>query len=372
MEIVRLDLENRAQVKEWLELPFRIYRDSPEWVPTMDSDARLVLDRRRYPFYEHSEAAFFLARAGDRVVGRVAAIDHRPFNTVHKERTAFFYLFESENDREVAGVLLNAAAAWAKERGLERLIGPKGFTSLDGMGLLVKGFEHRPAVGIPYNHPYYEDLVLAAGFDALDDDVSGFLSSQAKVPARLHELAERVKNRRGLSVPLFTRKSELRTWIPRIRDLYNNSLGLNWDQAPVSEAEIKLLGEQLLAIADPRLIKLVLKGDEPVGFIFAYPDPSAAIQRTKGRLWPFGWIDLLLELRRTRWLNVNGMGILPEYQGLGGTVLLMSELAKAISGGRWEHVEAVQISVHNTKMQRAMEDLGIDFCKVHRLYQRPL
>ncbi len=372
MSIIQLDTNNRRQVQQWLALPFRLYRDVPQWVPPLAPDARLVLDRRRYPFYEHSDAAFFLAMDGNRVVGRIAAIDNRNFREFHKQNVAFFYLFECENDRVASQALFEAAFAWARARGRDRMIGPKGFTALDGLGLLVKGFERRPAMGIPYNPPYYEALVEAAGFEPLDDDVSGYLSSDAKVPERIHQLADRIKERRGLTVPRFRTRKELLPIIPKLRDLYNRSLGMNFDQVPITDGEVKILADQILAVADPRLIKVVMKGDEIVGFTFAYPNITAAIQRTRGRLYPLGWIDLLLELKRTRWVDLNGAGILPEYQGLGGLAVIFSEMHKSILEGKFQHAELVQVSVHNSKMQLALRDLGIDFCKVHRVYQRPL
>ncbi len=372
MQVIQIDTDNRRQVRQWLELPFRLYRHVPQWVPPLAPEAKLVLDRRKYPFYEHSEAAFFLAYDQDRVVGRIVAIDNRNYNTFHKQKTAFFYLFECENNTSASQALFEAAFSWAHGRGLDRIIGPKGFTALDGLGLLIKGYEHRPALGIPYNPPYYEALVEAAGFVPLDDDVSGYLSGRTAPPARIHELAERVMKRRGLHVPRFTSRNALRAIVPKLRDLYNNSLGMNFDQVPLTEGEMGILADQLLSIVDPRLIKIVMKGDDLVGFAFAYPDISAALQRSKGRLFPFGWADLLLEMKRTKWINLNGMGILPEYQGLGGTVLLFSEMAKSVAEGGFEHAEVVQISVHNSKMQGAIRELGLDFYKMHRVYQRAL
>ena len=372
MEIIEIDTDNPQQVKQWLDLPFRLYRGNRQWVPPLASDARLVLNRRHYPFYRHSDAAFFLVKDAGRVIGRIAAIDNRNFNNFHHQNTAFFYLFECEDNREAALALFEAAFTWARRRGLERIWGPKGFTALDGLGLLVKGFEYRPALGIPYNPPYYEALVEAAGFTPFDDDLSGYINTTAAFPEKIHHVAELVQKRRGLHIARFKTRNDLRPFIPKIRDLYNDSLGANFDQVPLTEDEVNLLADQILAIADPKLIKFVMKGDEAVGFLLAYPDPSAAIQRCGGRLFPFGWADLLLELKRTPWINVNGMGILEKYQGLGGMAILFSEMEKSITEGHFKHAEAVQISVHNSKMQLAMRDLGIDFYKVHRVYERAL
>ena len=113
-----------------------------------------------------------------------------------------------------------------------------------------------------------------------------------------------------------------------------------------------------------------MKDDDPVGFLFAYPDISAALQRTHGHLFPFGWLDMLLELKRTKWININGAGILGKYRGLGGTAILFSEMYKSVAESRYRYADVVQIGVENDKMQRELTDLGINFYKTHRLYQR--
>jgi hypothetical protein len=138
MTIVQIDLADRKQVRGFLDLPFRIYRDIPRWVPPLEGDERLRLDPRRYPFYRHSTAAFYLAYRDGSPVGRLAVLDNRLYNEHNHSKTAFFYLFECEPDPETARGLFASACDWARGRGLDRLIGPKGFTALDGLGLLVK------------------------------------------------------------------------------------------------------------------------------------------------------------------------------------------------------------------------------------------
>ncbi len=374
MNIIAIDPADRTQADAFLRLPFRLYQQTPQWAPPFAGDARRMLDRQRHPFYQHSQAAFFLALGvGGRPVGRIAVLDHRRYNDHNHERTAFFYLFECENDPEPAQSLFEAAFAWARGRGLDRMIGPRGFTALDGLGLLVRGFEHRPALGIPYNPAYYQALVEAAGFTTQEDIVSGHLDVAMQFPARIHELAERVRQRRGLRILSFQRRRDLRAIVPSLRQLYNAALGETTGNYPLTDDEVKTIADQMLRFADPRLIKIVAKGDEPVGFLFAYPDPSAALQRTGGRLFPFGWAQILLEMRRTRWININGAGIRTEYRGLGGTAILFSELYKTLAAGnRFTDADLVQIGVENANMQRELRDLGVDFYKMHRMYERGL
>ena len=369
MEILQVDPDKPQHVRWFLDLPFRLYARSLQWVPPLAMDARRALNRHSHPFYRHSEAAFFLALRDGEPIGRIAGLENRNYNAFNRERTAFFYLFECKEDREAACALFAALFDWAKRRSLETVVGPKGFSALDGMGLLVRGFEHRPAFGIPYNPVYYASLLEQSGFQAEGEVLSATMHRDMPFPEQIHRLAERVQARRGLRVARFHTRRELRSLVPHLGRLYNASLSGTRGNAPLTGEEIQSIAGQMIAFADPRLIKIVLKGDQPVGFLFAYPDPSAALQRTRGRLFPLGWLDIYLELRWTKWVNINGAGIVEEYRGLGGTALLFSEMAKSVLEGGFEHAELVQIGAENMPMQRELRRLGLDFHKVHRLYR---
>jgi hypothetical protein len=373
MNVVQIDLTNKRQVNDFIDLPFRIYNDTPQWVPPLLMDERSRLNPKRNPFYKHSEAAFFLVYESTRPIGRLTVLDNRRYNEFNKTRTAFFYLFECENNPEAARALFNCAFDWARSRGLNEIIGPKGFTPLDGFGLLVKGFEHRPAFGLPYNPAYYPELIELQGFEKESEAVSGYLGTNIRFPPRIHKLAERIAARRGLRIARCKNRSELRALIPYIKELYNSSLEGTTGTAPLTDDEVNSMANQILWLADPKLIKLVMKDDKAVGFMFAYPDVSAALQKTRGKLFPLGWLTLLLELSRTDWININGAGLLPEYRGSGGTAILYSELFKSVSENpRYHHADIVQIGVENEAMQREMENFGIDFYKTHRVYKRNL
>ena len=372
--IVKIDTSNTHQVRQFLGLPFRIYRDNRQWVPPIAPDARRVLDRRKHPFYQHGEAEFLLAiNDHDQVVGRLSVLENKNYNAFNHEHTAFFYNFESENDAVAARALFETAFDWARQRGLDAMIGPKGFTVFDGIGMLIKGFDHRPAFGQPYNPAYYPELISALGFEGKRDMVSGYLSESNQFPETIHQLSERLQRRRGLQVTPFKTRAELLAIAPHLKDLYNSSLaGVN-ENPPLTDQDVKVLANQLIRFSDPNLIKIIRKGDQLVGFLFAYPDISAALQRTRGRLFPFGWINLLLELRRTRWININGAGMVEAYRGLGGMALLFSEMYKSVvESGRYRYADLVQISTDNDKMQLELRKLGIDFYKTHRVYQRSL
>ncbi len=371
MKIRPLNLSDRRQVQEFMHLSFQIYRNIPQWVPPLEMDMRLLLNPKKHPFYRHSEAIFLMAYELERPVGRIAVLDNRRYNDYNHEKTAFFYLFECEENPAAAKALFGAAFGWARGRGLERMAGPKGFTPLDGGGILVEGFEHAPAFGMPYTPRYYVRLLEEAGFLPEHETVSGYLYVEtAQFPERVHELAQRVAERRGLRVRTFRRRSELRELVNSLKDLYNSSLEGTSGNFPLSDEDVAGLADMLLLFADPRLIKLVMKGDRVVGFLLAYPDVSKALQKTRGRLFPLGWITFLRELRRTELININGMGLLEEYRGLGGTAILASEIAKSLmSNPRYRKADIVQIGTENDKMQREISNFGVDFCKKHRTYQ---
>jgi hypothetical protein len=372
LKIIELDTNDKKQVKRFLELPFRLYADVTQWVPPINIDARRMLNRKRNTFFRHGEAAFLLALRGAQVIGRMAVLNNHNYNYFNQERTAFFYLFECEDDLEATLGLFEAAFIWAKSRGLDQIIGPKGFTVFDGLGMLVKGFEHRPAFGLTYNLPYYPALVEAAGFENFRELVSGYLDESIQFPEQVHRISEVLQKRRGLRVMRLESRNDLQVIIPKLKDLYNCSLSGTTGNMPITDYEAKNLADQLLWFADPHLIKIVMKDDQVVGFMLAYPDVSAALQRTRGRVFPFGWIYLLLELRRTKCININGAGMVEGYRGLGGTAILFSEMFKSVVESRYRYADIVQIGTDNENMQREMRGFGINFHKRHRLYKRNL
>jgi len=230
---------------------------------------------------------------------------------------------------------------------------------------------------LPYNPAYYVDLIEAQGFVKEGESVSGYLGTDIQFPSRIHQLAERIAQRRGLHILRCNTRNDLRNLVSHLKELYNNSLGDTEGTVPLTDEEVDSMANQLIWLADPKLVKLVMKVEDPlqgndkaVGFLLAYPDVSAALQKSRGRLFPFGWLTLLLELRRTDWININGAGLLPEYRGSGGTAILYSEMFKSVSENpRYKHADVVQIGVENENMQREMENFGVDFYKVHRTYQ---
>jgi hypothetical protein len=373
LTIEKVDTSNKVQVKRFVDLPYRLYKDCPQWVPPLYIDSYLPLNRKKHPFFEHSEADFFLAVRDGEVVGRICAGINRLFNQCHNVKKAQFYYFDAIDDLEVARTLFEAVCGWAKERGMDTLIGPKGLSPFDGYGILVEGFEHRQMMTMMnYNYDYYPRLVEALGFEKEVDFVSCYLPADAfKIPERIQRIAERVLARGDLWVKKFTSKRELVKWASRIGYAYNKAFIDNWEYYPFTEGDVKYAVDNVFMIANPRLIKLIMHKDDIVGFLFAFPDVSAALQRAKGRLFPFGLIDLLLEMKRTKTVSGNGMGILPQFQGKGGNALLYYEMGNTVFGfNRFTHVEMTQVAETTRQMRADLKNLsGVEY-KNHRVYRK--
>jgi GNAT superfamily N-acetyltransferase len=372
--IEKIDTESKKDVKSFVDFPYKLYKDCKQWVPPLLVDAYMFLNKKKHPFFEHSEADFFMAVKDGEVVGRIATIENKTYNKFHNKKTANFYLFETIEDQEVAKALFERAFEWARKRGLRQLVGPKGFGPLDGYGIQVEGFEQRQMMNMMnYNYDYYPKLVEALGFRKEVDFVSCYAHRDTfKFPARVHSIAERVEDRGTLKVKRFKDKKELIKWASRIGKAYNDSFVNNWEYFPLSQHEIDFVMQNVMVVADPKLIKIILHDDDIVGFLFAFPDLSAAMQRARGHLFPFGLLDLLWELRRTKWVAINGVGVLPEFQGRGGNALMYSELEKTLQDYQFEESDLTQVAESAWEMRRDLENLGGKRYKNHRVYIKDL
>jgi len=374
LTIEKVGTANRAQIRRFIKVPFRLYKQHPQWVPPIRSDVALMLNRKKHPFYEHSTADFFIAVRDGQDIGRIAALENCNYNKHHDVRTAQFYLFDCEDDSEAAAALFQRVFEWARAHNLDTLVGPKGFSAFDGYGLLQEGFEHRQMMNMMnYNYPYYLRLVDEAGFEKEVDFVSHFvIPEDLRLPERLYRIAERAKRHHRLEVIRFKTKRELRQWAGKIGQAYNNAFVKNWEYVPLTEREVSFVVDTIMLVANPKLIKIIAQDGNVVGFAFGWPDVSAAMQRCKGRLFPFGIVDLLLEMRRTSRISGNGVGILPEFQGRGGNALLYSEMERTVGEFGFKYYEMTQIAETAVQMRKDLETLGGKPYKNHRVYKRPL
>jgi GNAT superfamily N-acetyltransferase len=369
MQVRKLDTSRKRERQQFVDFVFDLYRDAPLWVPPLYGDSLKILDRTAHPYYEHSDADFFVVESEGQTLGRMAMLENRNFNRHKQTKAAFFGYFEVIEDIEVARALLKTAVEWARGRGLDTVLGPRGVIGIDG-SVLVDGFEHRPAIGIPWNYPYYDAFILDSGFEKDTDYLSGYAKGNHEIPPRLYEIAAKVKEKRGFWIKTFKSKAEIKEWIPKAMEIHRQAMSTLHTYYPPTEAETRAVINSILTIIDPSLIKLVMKGDEVAGFILAYHDVSAGLQKARGRLFPFGWAYILRDRQQTEWCNVNGLGLLPQYRGLGANALLYTELRDTVAGAGFKHVDVVQVNESNFNSRSDMETMGVSWYKRHRHYKK--
>ena len=373
MKIIEITHQDRKSQKAFINFPFDLYKENPHWVPPLKMDMQKIF-KPSYPFYQYGDAQFMIAVSDEgKVMGRLAVANNHRYNQFHKSKTAFFYYFECVNDHNVALELFSHGFDWAQQQGLNRVLGPKGLTVLDGFGVLIKGFEYRPAFGQPYNPPYYPKVIDNLGFTKVTDVFTGWVDHNTEIPEKFPKAARIVKKKMGFEVSNLKTKSDLRGVVKDFQRLYNESLAAPAGNPPVTDEDMDNMVSQLLWIADPKLIKLIYKDGKAIGWLLVYPDVGAALQRIKGRLFPFGWLQILLESKRTNWVNLNGLGVVEEYQRFGGTAILFNEFYKSVmETGQYNYAEMLQIREENINSLLEVANVSPNFHKTHRLYERQL
>ena len=374
ISIEQVDLKNRKAVNEFVQFQYDLYKGVPQFCPPFYADIKLMMNKEKHPFYEHSDADFFVARQDGKVVGRIAAMENKPFNQYHQVKKSQFYLFDTVNDQEVANKLFERAFDWAHVRGLNQIVGPKGFNAFDGYGIQTEGFEHHQMmIMMNYNFPYYVDLVTALGFETEVDFMSCYLPVESFViPERINQIAEKVIERGTFKIVNFKTKADVRKYASKIGKAYNDTFINNWEYYPLSEREVEKLLADLLTFIVPKLIKIITHNDEIVGFLLGFPDITPALQRAKGRITPWGIADMLITLKTTKWISLNGAGVLPEFHGRGGNALMYAEMGKTLKDNHYIHGELTQVANTAVQMRQDMIKAGGQPYKNHRVYHKDI
>ena len=261
-----------------------------------------------------------------------------------------------------------------RPRGLDTMVGPKPFSVIDGYGILIDGFEHRQMMTMAnYNYAYYQKLVENLGFEKEVDFCSAYINvKDFKVPERVHRIARACAGARHAYRQDSSRTK--RNWSAgRTGSVktYNKSMVNNWEYYPLSPGEIKLVLDNIMVIADHRLIKIIMHGDDIVGYLLAFPDVSVGLQKARGKLFP-GIFHLLYSLKTTKWVAQNGIGILPEFKGHGGNALVYSEMEKTVKEFGFTDAECVDIAETAKDMRSDLENLGAKIYKTHRVYRKSI
>jgi GNAT superfamily N-acetyltransferase len=368
-------VSGRRDLKAFIGLPFRLHANHPLWVPPLKLERRLFLNRRLNAFFTHGEAEYFLARRDGRVVGRISAQVNHAFNDYQQKNWGWFGFLELEDDEEVAEALLDAAQAWHRERGRERMVGPASFAMNDESGVLIEGYDLRPMIVQPWNPPYYQQLMERAGMTKAMDLLMWNLevSDRAKVLPVIFELAEKVESEHGIRVrPM--RRRQLRKDMDAFAAVYNSAWSENWDFVPFSKKDLDAYAQEIQLVFDKHWCFIAERIDtgEVVGMAMTFPDINQVLAKMKGRLLPFGWWHFLNKGRITDRVRVGFLGVKPSYQHTGVAAKLYVEHFNAAAVRPQTGGEMGWILETNTAMNRGMEAMGGRIVKRYRVYERLL
>lgn len=359
------------ELKDFINLPYILYRDDPYFVPPLKFDIKETLNRKKNPFFEHAEAEYFVAREGRAPVGRIAAIIDHNYNKYHEKKVGWFGFFESVDDQDVARALFRAACGWLRDKGMEEVYGPASPTLNDQAGLLIEGFDDSPYIMMAYNPPYYNRLVEDDGFIKVKDLYAWHLDATTEPDPRVTKVVERVKSRYNLKVRPVN-MSEFRAELGRIKEIYNSAWERNWDFASMTDAEVDFMASKLKPIVIPELIQFLEIEGRPVGVSIVVPDMNRVFKKMGGRILPLGWLKFLYYRRKVKEMRLFALGIIPEYRGKGFDAVLNHA---ALMKGRELGVTGGELSwtlEDNDPVNKGIASMGAVLYKKYRVYKKAL
>ena len=369
VEVVAVD--SKKALKQFVELPFSLHRDDPHWVPPLRIAVKELLDRKKHPFYLDAEAEFFLARRGENVVGRVAAIVDKAHNRFHGENAGFFGFFECVNDPVVAGALLSQARQWVSGRGAQFLRGPVNPSTNYECALLVDGFDSDPMVMMTYNPPYYPALMDQLGLRKAKDLFAYSHDARNIDSPKINRIADRVVRNSGVTIRPINMK-DFEAEVARVWEVYGASTGAwahNWGFVPMSQAEFAAMGKEMKMIVKPELVLIGEVAGKVVGFALALPDVNQALKHARGNLLPTGLLKILYYQRLIKSVRVLALGVVEEYRASGLAAGFYATLVRNARKLGYEACEMSWVLEDNVLMNRSLEVMGAKRYKTYRIYE---
>ncbi|MFL5343499.1 MAG: N-acetyltransferase [Hyalangium sp.] len=368
-------VRGNADKTAFIRMVYPLYEGHPNWVAPLEMERRDFLDPKKNPFFEFGEVELFLARRGGQVVGRIAAVKDPHYNEFHGTNEGFFGLFECINDAGVARALFDAAAQWLRAKGFVKVLGPMNFSTNQECGLLVEGFDKPPAIMTTYNVPYYASLIEANGFTKAMDLWSWELSSSVQPPEKVARIAEKIRQRDGITVRSVNLKN-FEQEVALIKGIYNAAWEKNWGFVPMTDHEFDHLAREMKQIVKPELLLIAEVKGEPVAFSMTIPDANEALKVAHGRLTtfglPIGLAKLLLASRKIRRLRLITLGIKEGYRRRGLDAILYLDTLRTAHQLGYEGGEISWTLENNHLVNRAIESMGGKRSKTHRIFERAL
>ncbi|MFH1038505.1 MAG: N-acetyltransferase [PVC group bacterium] len=362
------EVDSKKSLKQFLTLPWPIYRNSPHWVPPLIREDKKLFSPRHNPFWEHADRALFIAYRGDQPAGRIAAIEDRDFIAYHREKTGYFGFFECFDDPAAARALFTAAESWLKARGMEKMIGPLNPSTNAVCGLLLEGYDSPPRFMMPYTLPYYHSLLEGCGLEKAKDLLAYRIPVPQEMNPRLEKLAAVLK-KKGLSVRTIRMKN-FSAELDLVRDIYNRAWRKNWGFVPITKAEIEQMAKELKPLVVPEFAYFAEYRGKAVGFYLVLPDYNQIIKKMNGRMGPLQMIRFLFGRKQISAVRLMMAGIEEEYQKKGLDGLLYLESARTARDLGYIDSEISWLLEDNLLVIRAAEMMGGTLYKKYRIYQK--
>jgi GNAT superfamily N-acetyltransferase len=371
------EVTTRRERSAFIKFQWQIYPNDPAWVPPLIIERKAFLDRRRHPFYQHGDAALFLASRsrGSEIVGRIMASDDPNYNSLHQSNVGCFGLFESIDNHDVAAALFEAAASWLGAKGRTEMMGPIDYSTNYVCGLLIDGFQFPPTILTAHNPPYYQRLIESCGFIKAKDWYAWWFADPAKAVAHLRRLAVRFKARCPATIRTANLRN-LRDESRRLREIYNQAWEKNWGFVPFTEAEIEFMTKELKPVLVSEFAWIAEVEKEPVGFVLALPDINVVLRDLNGRLTrfglPIGLIKLLFYKKRMRKGRLIALGVVQKYRRYGIAEMLVLRVMEETMIKRRITGELSMTLEDNFMINRFLEAIGANCYKTWRIYSKSI
>ena len=366
------EVKTRSDLKKFINLPWKIYRDDPHWVPPLKMAVKEILSPK-HPFHQTAEQANFLAQRCGQVVGRISAIWPRDYNRAQNLSLGLFGHFESVDDSAVAEKLFDRACSWLKDKGAQTLQGPNNPTSNYESGLLVEGFDDPPQVMMTYNPSYYASLFENVGLAKAKNLLAYNMKVDATFPPEIEKLAKFALSKSNVKCR-FVNKKKYHEEIEKIYQIYESAWENNWGFIPPTRREFFHMANSMKSIIEEDMILFVEVGDDTAGFMFILPDINQALKHVpSGRLLPFGIFKLLSYKKYCTRLRIPMLGIKPQYQKMGLAGLLYYESKKIWQAKKqYTDFESSWILEDNRPMNLALRTMGAKPYKTYRIFEKAL
>ena len=355
MAIIIKKVTSPKELKTFIRFNYELYKNNPYSVPDLYDDMLNTFSPEKNAAFEFCEADYFLAYKDNKLVGRVAAIINRRANETWNKKEVRFGWIDFIDDLEVSKALLATVEEWGRQRGMEAIVGPLGFTDMDAEGMLVEGFDQLGTMATIYNYPYYPEHMEKLGYEKEADWVDFKLTVPDKLPEKFVRISEIILQKYNLKIKKINRKElKEKNYGQRIFDLINEAYAPLYGYSKMTQRQIDQYIKMYLPLIDLRMVSLVEDAEENLVAVgISMPSLSKALQKAKGRMLPFGWFHLLkaLFIKKPKVLDLLLVGVKPEYQSKGVNALLFYDLVPVYQQMGFEYGESNPELELNKKVQ---------------------